>query len=60
MSFEKELLMGGSRLQILIDGKQRWGMSLEKAPDNEEEWIEILEEMLRMLKAPNIEDNETF
>lgn len=47
-------------VQILINGKLRMSFSVKSDPKDSNETIELLEEVIRALKAPPVEDKELF
>lgn len=59
----KDLLQEGGfgcRVSIRFNGKEMLGTSIAKAPENHEELVKFLKELVGFLEAPDVEDKELF
>ena len=61
MNESKDIIGTNVRINIRVDNTNR-GISFtaEKEPDNHEEWIALLEELIRSMKAPSISDPDVL
>lgn len=53
-------ILNAKRIEIVADGKMLLGLSVEKAPENNQELIEFLRDLADFLAASDVEDKDAL